>query len=139
MAEFSQEIEKYQDGELLSRWERFLEIRAKVSKTLEGSRQEKQIGNSLEAKVEIRCGPEVFEYLQTFSKDLRSLFIVSDVELAPSSEASSEEIGVSVSKAPGDKCERCWTYSPSVGSHSEMPTLCSRCFEILKEIDKGLD
>ncbi len=48
-----------------------------------------------------------------------------------------EEIEVSVSKAPGDKCERCWTYSPSVGLHSEIPTLCSRCFEILKEIDKG--
>jgi isoleucyl-tRNA synthetase len=139
MAEFSQEIDKYQDDELLSRWERLLEIRAQVSKALEESRQEKQIGNSLEAKVEIRCGPEVFEYLQTFSKDLRSLFIVSDVELAQSSEPSGEEIGVSVSKAPGDKCQRCWTYSPSVGSHSEMPTLCSRCFEILKEIDKGLD
>ena len=97
------------------------------------------MGNSLEAKVEIRCGPDVFEYLQTFSKDLRLLFIVSDVELTQSSELSGEEIGVSVSKAPGDKCERCWTYSPSVGSHSEMPTLCSRCFEILKEIDKGLD
>jgi len=139
IAEFSQEIDKYQDDELLSRWERLLEIRAKVSKALEESRQQKQMGNSLEAKVEIRCGPDIFEYLQSFSKDLRFLFIVSDVELTLSSELSGEEIEVSVSKAPGDKCERCWTYSPSVGSHSEMPTLCSRCFEILKEIDKGRD
>ena len=66
-------------------------------------------------------------------------FIVSDLELTQSSELSGEEIEVSVSKAPGAKCERCWTYSPSVGSHSELPTLCSRCFEILKEIDKELD
>jgi isoleucyl-tRNA synthetase len=139
MAEFSQEIDPYQDDELLSRWKRFLEIRAKVSKTLEESRQEKQIGNSLEAKVEIRCGPDIHEYLQSFSEDLRFLFIVSDVELTQNSELSGEEIEINVSKAPGDKCERCWTYSPSVGSHSEMPTLCSRCFEILKEIDKGLD
>ena len=137
MAEFSQEIDKYQDDELLSRWERLLEIRAKVSKALEESRQQKQIGNSLEAKVEIRCGSDIFEYLQSFSEDLRFLFIVSDVELTQSSELSGEEIEVSVSKAPGDKCERCWTYSPSVGLHSEIPTLCSRCFEILKEIDKG--
>jgi isoleucyl-tRNA synthetase len=125
MAEFSQEIDKYQDDELLGRWERLLEIRAKVSKALEESRQQKQIGNSLEAKVGICCGQDLFEYLQFFSKDLRFLFIVSDVELTQSSELSG--------------CERCWTYSPSVGSHSEMPTLCSRCFEILKEIDKGLD
>ena len=137
MAEFSQEIDKCQDDELLSRWERLLEIRAQVSKALEESRQQKQMGNSLEAKVEIRCGSEIFEYLQSFSEDLRFLFIVSDVELTQSSELSGEEIEVSVSKAPGDKCERCWTYSPSVGSHSEIPTLCSRCFEILKEIDKG--
>ena len=137
MAEFSQEIDKYQDDELLSRWERLLEIRAEVSKALEESRQQKQMGNSLEAKVEIRCGSDIFEYLQSFSEDLRFLFIVSDVELTQSSELSGEEIEVSVSKAPGDKCERCWTYSPSVGLHSEIPTLCSRCFEILKEIDKG--
>jgi len=137
LAEFSQEIDKCQDDELLSRWERLLEIRAQVSKALEESRQQKQMGNSLEAKVEIRCGSEIFEYLQSFSEDLRFLFIVSDVELTQSSELSGEEIEVSVSKAPGDKCERCWTYSPSVGSHSEIPTLCSRCFEILKEIDKG--
>ena len=100
-----------------------MELRARVSKALEESRQEKQIGNSLEAKVQIQCSPETFEYLQSFSQDLRFLFIVSDIELRENSEMSGDQIEVFVSKASGAKCERCWTYTPSVGSHADLPTI----------------
>jgi len=32
-----------------------------------------------------------------------------------------------VEKAKGEKCERCWMYSETVGQNSEYPTLCERC------------
>jgi len=134
LAEFSREIDQYRNDKLLSRWKRLLEVRARVSKTLEESRQEKQIGNSLEAKVQIQCSSETFEYLQSFSQDLRFLFIVSDIELRENSELSGDQIEVFVSKALGAKCERCWTYSLSVGSHADLPTICSRCYAVLEEI-----
>ncbi|MDA2935203.1 isoleucine--tRNA ligase, partial [Acidobacteria bacterium AH-259-D05] len=134
LAEFSRKIYQYRDHELLNRWDRLLEIRAKVSKTLEESRQQKQIGNSLEAKVSIRCGSETLKYLQAFSEELRFLFIVSDVQLSEHSDLSEGEMEVFVSKAPGEKCERCWTYSPSVRTTGEGVTICGRCSAVLEEL-----
>jgi len=40
---------------------------------------------------------------------------------------------VDVLKAPGEKCERCWTYRTSVRSNPDYPTLCDRCIGHLRE------
>ncbi|NIU86189.1 MAG: hypothetical protein GWN56_02475, partial [Nitrosopumilaceae archaeon] len=42
---------------------------------------------------------------------------------------------VAVNKAPGEKCERCWTYRTSVGSNKHHPSICSRCIEALEEMN----
>ena len=36
-------------------------------------------------------------------------------------------VGIKVEKATGEKCERCWMYSETVGDSQEYPTLCERC------------
>ncbi len=136
MVEFSRQIADYEDPALLDRWERFWGIQDKVRKSLEENRQKKQIGNSLEAKLTLRCGQKSLEYLKSFSDDLRSLFIVSEVALTPEAELSEDEVAVVVSRAAGRKCERCWTYSPWVGTCSDLPMICSRCYEALKEMGK---
>lgn len=41
------------------------------------------------------------------------------------------EIWIGVGHADGMKCERCWNYSPQVGSFTEHPTLCARCFNVV--------
>lgn len=41
--------------------------------------------------------------------------------------ASESGCSVSVSRAPGHKCDRCWYHCTSVGSHDDHPALCSRC------------
>lgn len=43
-----------------------------------------------------------------------------------------KELAVTVTVAPGEKCERCWVYSETVGRDTEHPTLCSRCVGVLK-------
>ena len=39
------------------------------------------------------------------------------------------KLSFSVEKADGAKCERCWSYSETVGTIAEHPTLCKRCAE----------
>ena len=38
---------------------------------------------------------------------------------------------VRVEKALGEKCERCWKYSPRVGASARHPTLCDRCVTVI--------
>ncbi len=39
---------------------------------------------------------------------------------------------IAVSKADGQKCERCWKYDKEVGQDSVHPTVCGRCSEVLR-------
>jgi len=34
-----------------------------------------------------------------------------------------------VSKADGQKCERCWHWETDIGQNAEHPTICGRCVE----------
>ena len=38
---------------------------------------------------------------------------------------------VRVEPAKGQKCQRCWGYSTSVGGNAKHPELCARCAEIV--------
>ena len=63
------------------------------------------------------------------------VFIVSALEIVEDSkkdEDSAFGIGIEISTAPGEKCERCWMYSETVGEDNENPTICHRCSENLK-------
>ena len=45
---------------------------------------------------------------------------------------TAEGIAVSVVRAEGQKCERCWHWETSVGGAAEHPTLCGRCVEAVQ-------
>lgn len=71
--------------------------------------------------------------------ELRYLFIASQVELLDSPEALeglrfkavSDNLGVGIVKADGEKCDRCWNYSVLVGNFPSHPLLCERCVPAL--------
>jgi isoleucyl-tRNA synthetase len=42
---------------------------------------------------------------------------------------------VTVQRADGKKCERCWNYSTHVGENPRYPTICERCSEAIAEIE----
>ena len=134
MAEFSKAIHDYRDDALLERWERLIEIRREVSKALEIARQTKEIGNSLQARVTVSCGSDAFSYLKSFSESLAALFIVSDVMLEENETLSAQEVRVGVKASSARKCERCWNYLESVGTHSNLPNVCTRCHSVLREL-----
>jgi len=93
----------------------------------------KRIGSSLEAKVILGASGDALELLQKHQKDLRYLFIVSQVELG---EAQGEGVSITISAADGKKCERCWNYSTRVGESDRYPTVCERCVAALEEIER---
>jgi len=119
------------EDELLANWERIFSVRDEVLRELETARNEKLIGSSLQAKIELTVDSETLEFLSTYADDLRYIFIVSQVELA-----EGDKLGVKVLKADGEKCERCWNFSTRIGEFEEFPTVCERCFEALNEIKR---
>jgi isoleucyl-tRNA synthetase len=119
------------DETLERKWDRFLDLRNIVLKSLEEARAAKTIGNSLGAKVAVTPGFEAATLLNQIPQ-LKDMFIVSDVEIHPVS-GDIENIQVEVSAASGEKCERCWVISPTVGQDTHHPTLCDRCAPIVEE------
>ena len=110
-------------------------IRDEVNKALENARNQKTIGKSLEAQVTLKADGELYDFLKENEAVLEPVFIVSKVVLeqgaAAQTTAETEGLEVTVSKAHGEKCERCWAYSDTVGKDEKHPTLCARCAAII--------
>lgn len=127
--------DEWYSEELEERWNALLTLRSDVSKALEVARNEKLIGSSVDAKVVLVPDKEQRELLDGFGvEELAKVFIVSEVEIGDSdAEAARFEsgLGIRVEKASGEKCERCWKYSPEVGHDPEHSGLCPRCAEVV--------
>ena len=110
-------------------WDRIHDLRDTVKKSLEVVIKDKTVKSSLETCVTLKASGDEYEFIKSILPELKTVFIVSDVKLVE----NSGELEVEVAKAEGDKCERCWCYSTTVGSSAEHPTLCARCAAILSK------
>ena len=136
----------WQQPELGSTWEQLRQIRMEVNKVMEQARAEKLIGSSLEAKVllyvadaELKAKLEQLNPVDPLTGNrvdqLRYLLIASQVEIVATPEllqtagfhSQTDKLAVGISKAGGEKCDRCWNYSDYVGKSSEHPAVCDRC------------
>lgn len=123
------------DADYIAMWEKLHAVRDDVKKALELARTAKIIGASLEAEVTLYAKGEMLEFLKEKAELLPTVLIVSSVKIeeGDAGEFKGEQpVGVTVAHAAGGKCERCWTYSDTVGNDSEHPTLCARCAGIIK-------
>ncbi len=133
LAMFPEVDPRWADAKLAERWEQLLEVRTAVQAALEVQRREKVIGAPLEAKVLIEAQSAQYDLLKTYGQDLPAFFIVSDVVLQSASHLPENPgFAVTVQKATGVKCERCWNYRGTVGTFPEHPTLCDRCVEAVR-------
>jgi len=122
--------------DLHTEWAHLFGYRDVVLARLEEARIAKVIGSSLEARVEISAGSHAHATLKRHEDELRYLFIVSEVEMrAPNSNIDQDAVEVTINRAHGEKCERCWNYSKRVGESSKYPTVCERCVTALEEIE----
>jgi isoleucyl-tRNA synthetase len=121
---------------LLTTWAHLFGYRDEVLAKLEEARIAKVIGSSLEARVEVSAGSEAYRVLAEHRDDLRYIFIVSEVELGePRADLDPGALNITVTRAHGEKCERCWNYSTRIGESSKYPTVCERCVAALEEIE----
>ena len=106
-----------------------LETRDAVTRALEEARNAGVIGKSQEARLVIASPERVQETLAARGGDaLAEMFIVSAVELA----AGADAITVTVERADGEKCPRCWNLR-ELGSDG----LCARCSAVVASLERS--
>lgn len=138
LADFPVAQEKFVDAALEERWKKLLILRDEVNKALEIKRAEKFIGNPLEAAVMLYLPVEYRELAEQYASFLPAFFLVSAVGISddplPDSYNGSviNGIQIHVGRASGNKCQRCWNWSESVGSFSDSPEVCEKCYQVIK-------
>ncbi len=110
-------------AEFADKWDFIYNTRLGANKALEEARNAKAIGKSLEAKIIIRSSEADYDRYAALADSLKDILIVSGVEAVK----GDGETVFEVAKADGEKCERCWCYSCTVGKNNAHPTLCERC------------
>jgi len=110
-------------------WKSLFLLRELAFPELEKARQAKQIGKSLEAMLTVTGSGPLLSDARANLESVRELFNVSQVQLV---EEPGAVVTAVVSKADGQKCERCWHWETDIGQNTEHPTLCGRCVEAVK-------
>jgi len=136
LAEFIDPARLPRDPELEERFRSLLLVRSEVLAVLETARQEKTIGNSLQAAVRLHAEGPLLDLLREEETRLADFFIVSACALEPGDggEVRSEKVdglGITVTVAPGEKCPRCWHVTEDRGHEDGV---CGRCASILETL-----
>lgn len=135
--------QEYLNSELDVKWGNVLAMRGELTKALEIARRNKVIGHPLDANLSIYADSETYKELVNIQSELPAILIVSGVHIiegvdkAPTDNvyvSNEKNIAVEVTIATGEKCERCWIYSDSVGTDTENSTLCKHCAEVVKQL-----
>lgn len=134
------EVKHFNNEEkLVDLWNRFMNLRSGVFKALEEARNEKLIGKSFEAHVDLYVANGVQADLDALNANVRQALIVSALDVHPLSEAPenalkfNDEYAVVVEHAEGEVCPRCRMIKTDIGSDADLSTLCASCAEIVRE------
>jgi isoleucyl-tRNA synthetase len=126
----AKELSALVDTDLLARWNRLSDLRERVLGHIEPLRKDKQIGSSLQARVVLTTSPDDAAFLERYKSDLPMLFIVSDVQLRAGNGSTTD---VTIERADGVKCERCWRVVKSVSTDPAWAGICDRCQDALAQ------
>ncbi|HOS78548.1 MAG TPA: class I tRNA ligase family protein, partial [Syntrophales bacterium] len=128
------------DAALGERWKTLIALKGEIAKAVEIARQNKVVGHSLDAAVALTLPEMLRAFVEGAREELKTLSIVSRLvvvepgamDAAPYASEEFPGLMIGVSKAPGEKCNRCWMFSETVGSRPAHPTLCERCARSLE-------
>ncbi len=112
------------DTFLNQQMDELLKLRGVIGQALEKARQGKLIGNSLEARVALKCPPHLVAGIP--HEELEEFFILSDLAVEQAQETSAH-----VEKTLFAKCARCWRHRETVGKSAAYPDLCDRCQSVV--------
>ena len=120
-------------------WANLIALRDAVNRVAEAARAEKRIKANLSARVHLYVDDALAAELAPIAEELRFVLIVSDLAIAPLTDAPStltvetlengRQVGIVVEASILPKCDRCWHHRPDVGQHAAHPNLCGRCIE----------
>jgi isoleucyl-tRNA synthetase len=139
-SEFPANKDIHCDQAIMDKWAELIKIRSEITKALEIARREKVIGHSLEAQVEIAVGEKLAPFVKSEWQTIKEISIISEMSHLDMSAKEQgvryvsdelEDFVVQVQPAPGEKCERCWIRSTTVGENSKHPAICSRCADVV--------
>jgi len=141
-AVWDEKLWSFSDKVTHQHWEAVRAFRNQTDLLIEGLREKKEVGSSLDAEIVVWSkDPVVNTYLTDNKAQLKMGLIVSDFKISNESEIQacaahneftwtdgqlSASVKVGVRKASGAKCARCWKYSPQVGKMTD-PLLCEEC------------
>lgn len=138
LTEWVKKNPEWENEALEKEFTQILKVREIVTKAIEPLRAEKQIGSSLETAVYLMTDNKTL--LEKYESELCNIFITSQAFIVNEKPADVmnelEEDGykIYVTKAQGEKCERCWKYRP-LGVSTEYPTICEDCYNAIENKD----
>ncbi len=118
---------KYNAFEMEEKWAILMGLREEVLKNIEDARNEKIIGDSLEAEVKIVIAKDKYEKIKDCEEILKFISVISKVKLS-----SGDPENIKVTKFDGSKCPRCWNWFEK----SDDGELCPRCQSVVKSINE---
>ena len=131
LADWVKENSEWTNVQLEEDFTKILKAREVVTRAIEPLRADKKVGSSLEVAVYIKA--EENSVLKANEAELCNIFITSQAsvsETAPAdvlNEHSEDGFTVWVTKAQGEKCDRCWKFR-TLGSDG----ICDECREAVK-------
>ena len=123
---FPEPNDEFRNPTATSQVTQLLTLRGVIGQAVERARQEKLIGNALEAAVVLRCEQEAIAAIP--HEEIEEFFILSDLKIEP----GKEPVAL-ISKTAYKKCVRCWRHRPAVGTSAAHPELCDRCEAVVEK------
>ncbi len=105
----------WRDAGLAAEWQKVRAIREAANKALAAAIEGKAVGHAREARLNVRAA------LPNVELDWAEVLAVSQAEAA-----EAPGLSVSVSRAQGAKCARCWRHQEDVG-RAQPADVCGRC------------
>ena len=116
------EVYEIKETTLLKAFTTLDQVRNLVLKRLEEAREQKVIGKSLQAQLDLTLTKVQADAMHQLDFKLHQVFIVSKVVVH-----QGDQLDVVVTKADGETCDRCW----NVVEHKHENGLCDRCHKIV--------
>jgi isoleucyl-tRNA synthetase len=120
------------------RWQRIVQVREEVSKSIETVRRDGKAGSSLAVEVDLWLDGALREAVDSMGDELRFVLLTSEARVADFDAAPEDaerikledgEVALRITPSEHQKCVRCWHYRADVGSDPEHPEICGRCVE----------
>ena len=116
LEQFLEFPDNFKNEQLSQKWKELIKIRNTCNISIEEKRASKEIGSSLEAKLQINLDKKLSGFTQNI--DFSELCITSSAEVLYN---DNSEISIQTTKAVGSKCSICWKITEKACSREACP------------------